>query len=80
MHEDGSDSLFPVKRMPTGLLSTLSIFFIATAITQVSSIAFFRYKGLYLWAASLQLDCPEDYRLWQQTMFTLFGTKWVKII
>jgi len=23
----------------------------------------------YLWA-SLSLDCPEDYRLWQQTMFT----------
>lgn len=23
--------------------------------------------------------CPEDYKLWCETMFSLFGTKWSKI-
>ncbi len=27
----------------------------------------------------LEVQCPTDYRLWQQTMYMLFGMKWVKI-
>ena len=23
--------------------------------------------------------CPTDYRLWQQSMYALFGTKWTKL-
>lgn len=26
-----------------------------------------------------QIQCPTDYRLWQQLVYTLFGTKWSKI-
>ena len=26
-----------------------------------------------------QISCPPDYRLWLQTMYVLFGTKWSKI-
>lgn len=25
------------------------------------------------------LKCPSDYRQWLQSMFALFGTKWVKL-
>ena len=25
------------------------------------------------------MQCPDDYRLWLQTMYALFGTKWAKI-
>lgn len=27
----------------------------------------------------MQVQCPSDYRSWQQTMYILFGTKWAKI-
>ena len=26
-----------------------------------------------------QLKCPPDYRLWLETMYNLFGTKWCRI-
>lgn len=27
----------------------------------------------------LKVSCPTDYRLWQQTMYSHFGEKWVKL-
>ena len=27
----------------------------------------------------MQVHCPEDYRAWLQSMYTLFGTKWAKL-
>ena len=27
----------------------------------------------------IQVSCPVDYRLWLQTMYSNFGTKWVKL-
>ena len=26
-----------------------------------------------------QVVCPTDYRLWQQSMYALFGAKWTKL-
>ena len=35
----------------------------------------FPWSPLYF----LQVSCPIDYRLWLQSMYVLFGTKWLKL-
>lgn len=32
---------------------------------------------LLIWI--MQVHCPDDYRAWLQSMYTLFGTKWAKL-
>lgn len=27
----------------------------------------------------IKVHCSQDYRLWLQTMYSLFGTKWIKL-
>lgn len=33
---------------------------------------------IYFFRSQVQ-KCPEDYRLWQQTMYAPFGQKWAKL-
>jgi len=33
----------------------------------------------YITYLSTQVSCPPDYRSWLETMYVLFGTKWLKI-
>lgn len=75
---DGSDTLFPLKRMPAGLIEYAINFFVASSPQMVwlcSIQVCMCVTGIYF----LQMKCPTDYRAWLQTMYVLFGTKFAKI-
>jgi hypothetical protein len=58
MRGDGSDSLLPARRMPTGLIEYAAAFFATSSIQKIS--------------------CPPDYRMWLQSQYILFGSKFAK--
>ena len=70
---DKSDSLFPVKRMPMGLLEFMTNFFVSTDARNVSAflLMWFVYMHLLLCCTKLSQipSCPSDYRLWLQSMY-----------
>ena len=74
MREDKSDSLLPVKRMPMGINEHTSNFFISMVATLMHAIHHYNYVATFL----QRKPCPEDYRLWLESMYSLFGTKFVK--
>ena len=72
---DGSDSRFPVKRMPMGLIEYAASFFACDNLQSVSTCV----VKMCLHKIVLQISCPLDYRLWQQSMYCHFGQKWVRM-
>ena len=72
---DGSDSRFPTKCMPMGLIEYAVDFFANDNLQQVRMPAVLVHILLSL----SQISCPPDYRLWQQTMYCHFGQKWAKL-
>lgn len=92
LREDESDTLFPLKRMPCGLVEYAINFFVASSPQKVcmcvgvciSSFRIYFVPVVFLCYSDsmctyLQMKCPPDYRVWLQTMYVLFGTKFAKI-
>lgn len=79
MRRDESDSLLPAKRMPIGLNEYAANFFTAHSIQQVCLGDKYIRVLCVATCHSFQIKCPSDYRLWLQTMYVLFGSKWAKI-
>ena len=72
--EDNSDTLLPAKRMPMMGLIEHCVNFFCSSQQQV----FFLSQIIYN-TAIIQVHCPDDYRQWLVSMFSLFGTKFVKL-
>jgi hypothetical protein len=77
MRDDGSDSRLPVKRMPFGLVEYVARFFSSDNFQQVGFSSFL--VPVFTVLTTQVGKCPEDYRLWQESMYVLFGTKWCHI-
>ena len=80
--EDGSDSRFPTRRMPMGLLEHIANFFVAEKMHMVSAASTSILFTTLIIIANFWFkipSCPKDYRLWQQTMYVQFGQKWCKL-
>lgn len=76
MRGDESDSLMPARRMPMGLVEHIINFFCSSSLYKVDEASKMpRQASLLL----LQVCCPDDYRQWLVSMFSLFGTKFVKL-
>ncbi len=75
MRSDGSDSLLPAKRMPLGLIQHCVNFFSCLSLNkvyaQVLCIIIDRFTQVP--------TCPGDYSDWLVSMYSLFGTKFVKL-
>ena len=83
MRDDQSDSLLPTKRMPMGLIEHCVNFFGSSSVQEVYILlclytAFYAYTCTYTHEC-MQIHCPDDYRQWLVSMFSLFGTKFLKL-
>ncbi len=90
---DGNDSLIPTSRMPFELLQYLIEFFTTQGSNRVSYslllvttctliVSLLGVNCIILRAlivSFLKLHCPEDYKQWLETMYSLFGSKWSKL-
>lgn len=73
--EDNSDALLPAKRMPMGLIEHCINFFCSSQQQVFFSVENHPRVILFI----IQVHCPDDYRQWLVSMFSLFGTKFVKL-
>ena len=70
---NSDDSLLPLTRMPMGLIEHCVNFFSSSQLQQV--IIYYIYQVSFLFITLYwQLHCPDDYREWLVSMFSLFGT------
>ena len=72
---NSDDSLLPLTRMPMGLIEHCVNFF---SSSQLQQVIIYQVSFLFI-TLYWQLHCPDDYREWLVSMFSLFGTKWVKL-
>ena len=81
IRQDHSDSRFPARRMPMGLIEYAVGFFNADVIQHVSiSIARPFVVKRMIFVSAIQVPCcPPDYRQWLSSMYSLFGSKWSKL-
>ena len=75
---NSDDSLLPLTRMPMGLIEHCVNFFSSSQLQQVFIYYIYQVSFLFI-TLYWQLHCPDDYREWLVSMFSLFGTKWVKL-
>ncbi|XP_065887166.1 uncharacterized protein [Dysidea avara] len=76
LREDNTDSKFPMKRMPMGLVEYAASFF---ACDDLREVIFCKEIRLLI-SFHTQISCPPDYRSWQQSMYCQFGQKWTKLL
>ncbi len=67
--------LLPLSRMPTGLLEHCINLFVSYKFEQVPST----HHCIIMCMCHQQVHCPHDYREWLLSMFSLFGTKFLKL-
>lgn len=81
MRDDGTDSLLPTRRMPMGLLEHLANLLVADSLQQVGvDIECLSNETIPVLNVPIQVPtCPKDYLKFQQTNYSLFGTKWTKL-
>ena len=70
--------------MPMGLLEHMAAFFAVDDMKKVKVCLLYKFIVKYISFFVLQCTCkvprcPDDYRLWIQTMYTQFGQKWPKL-
>lgn len=72
------ESCLPVSRMPMGLLEHCVNFFSSSTVQRVINLYLVQVtvpnSTLFMY-----FQCPDDYRQWLVSMFSLFGTKFVKM-
>lgn len=67
----GTESLFRSKRLITDLFEHCVNFFISENAAQVSLLIVNTIIHF--------VSCPKDYRAWLQSMYSLFGNKWLNL-
>ena len=73
LRQDNSDTRFPIKCMPMGLIEYVTQLFAADNLQQVNISSILCYRIIIF----MQISCLADYRSWQQTMYYHFGQKWL---
>ena len=77
---NSKESLFPVSRMPFGLLQYIASFFTSSSVDKVCQLGLLHVCIGMRTPNDLQVVCPEDYEQWLVSMYSLFGTKFSKML